>query len=238
MKTASEKKLFVNVGLTILSFRRRKKRTRTFRKFFATAIAKHFPDESNSLVAEVDRRFELLSADTAFATTSRNPIDKRLDFAAYFLALIQTLEAKGLSYAEIKNICLEVTYDFVSPRNAVHAWLKRWPSKVIGSPFLKPLIDVFNNKVSKLGHPDGFRADIITDKKETYNLGYGIEIRECGICKLFQKHEAFRYASILCEVDKVTSSLAGLELIRTGTIANGAEKCDFRFRRIGDKRVL
>ncbi|MFI5156145.1 MAG: L-2-amino-thiazoline-4-carboxylic acid hydrolase [Chitinophagales bacterium] len=41
-----------------------------------------------------------------------------------------------------------------------------------------------------------------------------------------------KYASILCEVDKVTSGLAGLDLIRTGTIALGAKKCDFRFKKI------
>lgn len=48
------------------------------------------------------------------------------------------------------------------------------------------------------------------------------------ICKLFQKHGAVRYAAILCEVDQITS----LELIRSSTIANGATKCDFRFRKV------
>ncbi|MBL7784508.1 MAG: L-2-amino-thiazoline-4-carboxylic acid hydrolase, partial [Chitinophagales bacterium] len=44
------------------------------------------------------------------------------------------------------------------------------------------------------------------------------------MCKLFQKHDYSKYASILCEVDEITSGLAGLQLIRTGTIANGAKK--------------
>jgi hypothetical protein len=30
-----------------------------------------------------------------------------------------------------------------------------------------------------------------------------------------------QFTSILCEVDKITSGFAGLELIRTGTIAGG-----------------
>ena len=60
---------------------------------------------------------------------------------------------------------------------------------------------------------------------------------ECGICKLFQKHNAGKYASILCEVDKVTSNLAGLELIRNSTIAYGAEKCDFRFKKISKSKM-
>jgi hypothetical protein len=34
-------------------------------------------------------------------------------------------------------------------------------------------------------------------------------------------------------VDEITSSLAGLKLIRTGTIALGAKKCDFRYQKLG-----
>lgn len=70
---------------------------------------------------------------------------------------------------------------------------------------------------------------IITDKKETFGLGYGVDILEYGVCKLFKKHKYEKYSSILCEVDEITSHLAGLKLIRTGTIALGAKTCDFRF---------
>lgn len=202
-----------------------------FKKFFNRAIHQHFPVDSESLIRGLEERFNFISADTSFASTSTNPIDKRLDFCAYFLALIQTLEIKAQSYEEIKSICLEITYAYVSPRNAMNAWLKRLPPKLITFKIVSPLLKLFNKKISKKGHPDGFRATIITDKAETYNFGYGIDIHECGICKLFQKHNAGKYASILCEVDKVTSGLAGLELIRNSTIAYGAEKCDFRFRR-------
>ena len=86
------------------------------------------------------------------------------------------------------------------------------------------LIKSFHKKASVNAHPDGFVAHIITDRQETYGLGYGIDIVECGICKLFQKHHYGKYATILCEVDEITSGLAGLQLIRTGTIARGAEK--------------
>lgn len=94
------------------------------------------------------------------------------------------------------------------------------------------LLPVFDKKISHNPNKDGFVARIITDKEETYGLGYGVDILECGIGKLFRKHHYEQYASVLCEVDKVASGLAGLQLIRTGTIALGAEKCDFRFKRV------
>ena len=81
-------------------------------------------------------------------------------------------------------------------------------------------------------HPGGFRAAILSNKAETLGFGYGINMLGCGICKLFSKHGYERFSPVLCEVDYLTSDLAGLKLVRTGTIANGAAMCDFRFEKI------
>jgi hypothetical protein len=210
------------IGLTAFSLQKKAKSEIAFKKYFKTAINKHLASESIELLDEVDRRYKTFSIDTAFARKSSNPMDKRLDVSAYFLALIQTLEIRGQTYGQIKGICLEIASDYVSPKNNFQKWLKKVPAKLVGLRMTRPLIRLLHKKVSVKGDPDGFRAEIITDKTETYNLGYGIDIRECGICKLFQKHNARQYASILCEVDKVTSALAGLQLIRNSTIAYGA----------------
>ncbi len=71
---------------------------------------------------------------------------------------------------------------------------------------------------------------MVTDPALTHGLGYGMDILECGNCKLFQKHGAGRYVPILCEVDKLAVLLAGLEMIRKGKIADGADCCDFRWK--------
>jgi hypothetical protein len=223
--------IFPVIALTVFSIRIKKGRVPPFRKFFVKGIEKKFPDDSEAIINEVDEQFKNLSKDTQFASTSGNPMDKRLDFSAYFLALIQVLEKRNLTYDEIKNTCLEITHAYVTPRSAFKKWMKRLPPKLVGLKLTRPILKIFNRKISTKGHPDGFRAEILTDKSKTFNLGYGVDILECGICKLFQKHQAGKYASILCEVDKVTTSLAGLEMIRSSTIALGADKCDFRYRR-------
>ncbi|MEO6282370.1 MAG: L-2-amino-thiazoline-4-carboxylic acid hydrolase [Dyadobacter sp.] len=203
-----------------------------FKKYFLQAIRKHFPENSDQLVAEMENHFSHISKDTRFAATSKNPIDRRLDFSAYFLALVQTLDELGENFEKIREICLEIVIDYVKPKNKFQQFLKKLPPKLIGTRVAGLLLKVFSKRVSQNANPDGFIANIITDKNETYGFGYGVDIIECGICKLFKKHHYEKYAAILCEVDKVTSGLAGLDLIRTGTIANGADKCDFRFRRI------
>jgi hypothetical protein len=103
---------------------------------------------------------------------------------------------------------------------------------LINTWFANWLLKSLSKKVSHNENKQGFVATIITGKKETFGFGFGIDILECGICKLFKQHNFYKYASILCEVDEVTSGLAGLQLIRTGTIANGAHKCDFRYKKL------
>lgn len=201
-----------------------------YKKYFIKFIRTNYSNEFDSIIADTDNNYKTISADTTFAKTSKNPIDKRLDFSSYFLALIKTLDAKAETFENIRKICLQITTDYVQPKSKIQGFFKRLLPKLTNTWVGQRLIKVFHNRVSVNPNADGFIANIITDKQETYGLGYGIDIIECGICKLFQKHNYSKYASILCEVDEITSGLAGLELIRTGTIANGAKKCDFRFK--------
>ncbi len=203
-----------------------------FKKYFHQAIKTRYPTHFEQICAETESRYEIIARDIRFASKSSNPLDRRLEFTAYFLALIQVLETIGEPFEKIRETCLEITHNYVRPKNRWQAWLKRLPVKIIGTPLGSLLTSFMKKKTEKLGHPDGFLVKMVTDPAQTYGLGYGMDILECGICKQFQKHGMKRYASILCEVDELTSSLAGLELVRSGTIANGAKCCDFRWKRM------
>lgn len=202
-----------------------------YRKYFTACIKKNFPINAETVIAKVDNHYKVIAADTNFAASSKNPIDKRLDFCAYFLALIKTLDEQGGSYGAVRVICLEIVIEYVRPKNKLQLLLKRIPAKLINTRLATVLLKKFHKTVSKNSNADGFIANIITNKDETFGLGYGIDILECGICKLFKKHNYQRFSSILCEVDAITSGFAGLELIRSGTIASGAKKCDFRWKK-------
>lgn len=204
---------------------------RGYKKYFMNAIHKNFPAHHGTIITNTEKHYAAILPSVQFAFTSPNPIDRRLDFSAYFLAFIKSLDEQGESFDRIRKLCLEIVIEYVRPKNNWQAWMKKLPARLITTSLFKPFLNIFKKKAGRNPNPDGFVANIITNKDETYGLGYGIDILECGICKLFKKQGYYKYASILCEVDEVTSGLAGLELIRTGTIANGAAKCDFRFKR-------
>ena len=202
-----------------------------YKTYFIRSIKDNYPNEFDNIIGDTENHYNIISADTAFAKTSKNPVDRRLDFCSYFLALIKTLDERDEAFENIRKICLQITTEYVQPKTKIQEFLKRLLPKLTNTWLGQSLIKTFHKRVSVNSNPDGFIANIITNKQETYGLGYGIDIIECGICKLFKKHNYSKYASILCEVDEITSGLAGLQLIRIGTIANGAQKCDFRFKR-------
>jgi len=202
-----------------------------YHPFFKPVLQKFYPDYQ-AILEGIRAEFQQLEPDLSFSKSSRNPIDRRILLCGVFLALIRVLDQRGEPFEKIQILCLEVAQRMVAPRNKIHLKLKSLTGKFASSVFFQAMVRLFlADKVSQKGHPDGFRAKILFDKKETFGLGYGVDILECGICKLFQKHQSGQFAKILCEVDHLTSRISGLELVRTGTIANGAEKCDFRFRK-------
>lgn len=201
-----------------------------YKPYFRKALERYYPKYANELFEDIDARYTELKEDIRFTKTSSNPMDKRLDLTAYFLALIMVLEKAGESFDQIREVALFTITEYLRPKTQWQAFLKKLPVKLIKTNIGRYLIKVFAKKVGHLGNPDGFVANIITDKNETHGLGYGVDIIECGICKLFKKHNYQKYVSILCEVDKYTTNLAGLSMIRTDTIANGASKCDFRYQ--------
>jgi hypothetical protein len=202
-----------------------------FKRHFHNEIRRCYPPENfPEIRADIEARYRAIYPDVSFARTSSNPIDRRLEFCAYFLATIQALEGRGESFEQIRKVCVNVAESYVQPAGASQRWLKQMPARLIGTPLVRVVARIMAAKTGKKGHPDGFLARIVTAPEETYGLGYGFDILECGICCLFRKHHASEYVPILCEVDRLTSSMAGLELVREGTLATGAAKCDFRFK--------
>lgn len=198
-----------------------------YKKYFEKHILKTYDP---SLLKAVDDYFQSLEEDVKASQASSNLLDERMAFSAYFLSLIKVLEKRGTSDEVIEAFCLEIVEDYIKPKNVLTLQLKKLPVLMLRLGFAKRTLQKMNAGITGLGYDGGFRGRIITKKDETYGLGYGIDILECGICKLFKKYGAEDKVHILCKVDHMTTSMTGLTLIRTSTIADGSDKCDFRFK--------
>ena len=69
------------------------------------------------------------------------------------------------------------------------------------------------------------------------DFDWGIDYTECATCKFLSAQGAPELAPYVCAVDKVASEMLGWGLTRTMTIADGFDKCDFRFKKGGKTRL-
>ena len=67
----------------------------------------------------------------------------------------------------------------------------------------------------------------VLPKCAEYDLGY--DYHECGICKLCRDEGCFELAKYLCKLDYVIADMMNVKLARTTTLADGGDKCDFRY---------
>jgi hypothetical protein len=63
---------------------------------------------------------------------------------------------------------------------------------------------------------------------EEFDLG--MDFTQCGIQKLYHKYDADEFTPYLCAMDIIMSECGNLGLHRTQTLAEGSNKCDFRYR--------
>ncbi len=203
-----------------------------FRKYFKKALETSYPEGFREIIKKIETKQTLLLKEITFAAKSKNPLDKKMAFSAYFLSTIKVLEKEGESFETIKKLCVDIAKDYVKPKNKLHKWINTLQPKLINLPFAESYLKRYGRKTSLASHENGFTADVFTDKNTTLGFGYGMDIKACGICTLFKNNQAANYTAIMCEVDKLTFSLAGYELVRMDTIANGASKCDFRFQKL------
>lgn len=87
-------------------------------------------------------------------------------------------------------------------------------------------------KWSEESHKRKYANDWVVDileGNEEYDLGY--DYRECGICKLYHDEGCPELAKYLCQLDFVLADMMEMTLVRTKTIAEGGDFCDFRYSR-------
>ena len=83
-----------------------------------------------------------------------------------------------------------------------------------------------NEFVFEFVEPDGDATD------------WGMNVLSCAICHQFSKHDAMDLVPYMCAYDDVASDAGELGLRRSGTIALGAHRCDFRYKQGGEPQRL
>jgi hypothetical protein len=157
----------------------------------------------------------------------QNPLTENLLASAWFLALAQPLRERGWSDDRIGDLIYRIAEVWVTSSPHWVAWLQ---GQLARTPLVKFLLKRVSRQSQQRRNAADFAMQFVDGNGRDFD--FGIDFTECGICKLFQAEQAGGLAKHMCRIDYLTTSLRGIQLIRTGTIANGASKCDFRYKKL------
>ena len=136
------------------------------------------------------------------------------------VALYETLQKHGKSEEEAYKIVSEEMWAFLDPSGM---------QKLAGKSFFMPLMKKIVKKKKKKGSGVGWRY---TWHKDDPKDRFHFECNECIYAKILGKRNLMKLGAMCCHADIINyGSLPYTDFIRTKTLCQGGDKCDFLFVR-------
>ena len=180
---------------------------------------------SATLIKETKQAYENILPEIPYIGGKENIFSEWLNYGAYYLGVYQALSAHGHKLADIGKIIFD-TYETMAD-------YPKWFLSIVGQlKYGRKYEDKLRQAAAasqKRKYPGDFVSYFVEGNNEEFD--YGLDITECGICKLYGAYGVDKLSRYMCLSDYVISKAFNRGLVRYKTIAEGAEKCDFRFKK-------
>jgi hypothetical protein len=198
-------------------------------KYLRPVLDKYYgPEFFENVLEQARKEYELLIPQIPYIGGSQNHMTSDLLEAVQSLAVLRVLKAQGKTVVE----SCEMIY------RAIEVRLSQYPRfllRIIGRlQFTKMFIRRLQrqaNESQKRKYPGDFVFSIIVDDSKEFD--WGIDFSECGICKFYKAQNAFEFMPYICLIDYALSDGFGYGLVRTRTLAEGADRCNPRMKKNG-----
>ena len=182
-------------------------------------------DRATGLIRDIRQEYEALSPEMPDIGGEENMFTEWLIYGVYYLAVYQVLKAEGQTVEEVGKV-IHDTFEAMAD-------YPKWLLRLVGSlKYNEKYVSQLKEAVAKtqeLRYPGDWVATFIEGNGEGFD--YGIDITECGICKFYRAQGADELAPYLCLSDYVVSDAFERGLVRYKTLAEGAEVCNFRYKK-------
>ena len=211
--------------------RLRKDLDRSLARVRRVLIARYGEKQANTLIRESGQEYEALIPEIP-PIGDRNPFQVFLLPTTRYLAVYRALQRQGRSVEDAGRLILEMgEADLV----AIPRLVRRLIGYLWFSPWLRERLKRRATESQERRYSGGYVFTYVAGDGRTFD--YGIDYRECASHKFLGSHKALELLPYVCAVDKVASELLGWGLSRTMTLAEGCERCDFRFKKGGKTDV-
>jgi hypothetical protein len=190
------------------------------------AVARYGEQLAETVAVEARREYESLIPQIPYIGGRRNPLTWIMISAGMFLALYRAMKAQGKEVEEIGTFVyagVEKAYGLL-PRFALHRY-----GGLSFTEHRQRRARELALESQERRYAGDWVYSVVQGDGESFD--YGLDFVECGICKFFHAQRADEFARYMCRLDFIMSERMGMGLVRTTTIAEGGEKCDFRYKR-------
>lgn len=202
-------------------------------KYLRKVLAPRFGDDhTDTLLRDARQEYEAIIPELPYIGGEENINTRFLIMAAGCLAVYKALKTRGTAVEEIG----QVIYEMAEARTYVYPefFLRLVGRLKYGGKYEKYLKEQALQS-QRRQYPGDWVFTFIGGDRKTFD--YGLDFTECGACKLFQAHDADELAPFFCLPDLVFSKAFNRGLVRTMALAEGYDRCDFRYKR-GRKSFL
>ena len=191
---------------------------------FADAVIKRYGKASGEpLLAKVFQEFQALSASLPdLGPTEENRWATNMPPAALGLAAYRVLVPKYANLEEVGQILYETAERAMGGLASIVMRVMYSESSAADK------LRLLATRSQHRQYPDDWVMTFVDGKGEEFH--YGVDVTECAIQKYLTAHGAPELTRYLCLTDQVISDVAAKGLVRTKTLAEGCEFCDFRFK--------
>ncbi|UCH94945.1 MAG: L-2-amino-thiazoline-4-carboxylic acid hydrolase [Candidatus Aminicenantes bacterium] len=213
------------------------KNTRRFVKQFEKAFARYFMEKlapffSEDQLAQIKKKsidtFILVLNELPFIGGDKNPMTQNLIQAAWFLSLYKVLKEYGKSTGEIGKLSYQIHENNIKKSPLLRLTL------FLSSFFMFTKFSVRSMKKSaeksqERLYPGDFIVEFVEGNGREFD--FGLDTIQCPIYKVFSSQGAGDFTPYICDLDFLRSQYLRSGLHRSKTLAEGGEKCNFRWKR-------
>ena len=222
--------------MTVYSYVPEKKRLlkdldKTIKYVKGVLESRYGEDFASEVMPEMRREYETLIPQIPYIG-NKKPFKQWLLATAQFLAMYKVLKRHGKSVEETGKIGYETSEQML---NAYPKFVLRFFG---GATFSKKRLRnarILAEESQKRKYPGDYVFKFIEGDHE--NFDFGIDYSECASRKFLAAQDALELTPYICATDILQSEKFGWGLTRTMSLAEGGEKCDFRFKKGGKTNV-
>ncbi|MFW9913719.1 MAG: L-2-amino-thiazoline-4-carboxylic acid hydrolase [Candidatus Thorarchaeota archaeon] len=201
-----------------------------FEKFTRIALpvlSDRFGDGESGRILKLTRdRFEGIIPDIPYIGGKKNQFSEELETGAMTLALYFVLKEQGLTTEQIGKLNYDIFEAIYSKTpSLVLSFMKRFAF----SRFSRRKFKQASERSQLREYSDDWVVEYLDGKDDEYDIG--LDFTQCALCRFYETQGAFEFAKYMCLIDYIPSKMIDSGLERSQTIAEGAERCDFRYKK-------